>query len=141
MTSNPATCSPSTGLEEVAKMMVDCDCGAIPVVDSSRPVGIVTDRDITTRVIAKGQNPLQKRASDAMTESTVTIAQDENVDRLAQMMEEKQIRRVVVTDQNDQCVGIVAQADLARQNADRRTGEVVEQVSQPSRSASQASRG
>jgi CBS domain-containing protein len=60
MTKDPACCTPDTGLQEVAQMMVDCDCGCIPVVDSEgskMPVGMITDRDITCRVVAKGQNP------------------------------------------------------------------------------------
>lgn len=140
MTRNPATCTPDTDLQKVAQMMVECDCGAIPVVqssDGSKPVGIVTDRDIVTRIIAKGQNPLQMRAKDAMTESTVTISSDQDVQEAVRLMEQKQIRRLIVTDGGSKITGIVAQADLARQDRDQRTGELVEQVSKPSGKASQ----
>ena len=65
MTKDPACCTPDTRLQEVAKMMVDNDCGCIPVVDdegSKMPVGMITDRDITCRVVANGQNPLDLTA-------------------------------------------------------------------------------
>jgi CBS domain-containing protein len=69
MTPNPACCTPETGLREVAQMLVDHDCGAIPVVSdqqSRRPVGIVTDRDIACRAVAAGKNALELTASDCM---------------------------------------------------------------------------
>lgn len=137
MTRKPATCTRDTGIQEVVKMMVDCDCGAIPVVGSNgqnnKPIGIITDRDIVVRLIAKGQNPLEKTAGDAMTESTVTVRQSENLDQAARQMEKNQIRRIVVVDDSNAIVGILAQADIARQASDDLTGEVVEEVSKPQR--------
>lgn len=135
MTRNPATCTWDTKIQEVAKMMADRDCGAIPVVGSNgqnnKPIGIITDRDITVRLVAKGQNPLDKTAGDAMTESTVTVREGDDLEQAALRMEENQVRRIVVVDNNNKIVGICAQADLARQAPEDLTGEVVEKVSEP----------
>lgn len=145
MTQSPAFCTLQTKLERVAQMMVEHDCGAIPVVDreaSGVPVGIVTDRDITVRIVARGQNPLQLDAADAMTRATVTISPEADVAEAARMMKEEEVRRLLVVEATrGEIVGILAQADLARQDQDRRTGDVVEVISQPSQDASRPSPG
>jgi len=135
MTKNPACCTADTGLQEVAKMMVDHDCGCIPIVDdqnSKMPVGIVTDRDITCRVVAQGQNPLDLTAGDAMTASVLSVTPDMSLEECLNLMEESQIRRVVVVDGSGACCGIVAQADVAIKSDPAQTAEVVQQVSRAS---------
>ena len=132
MTKDPACCTPDTGLQEVAQMMVDCDCGCIPVVDSEdskMPVGMITDRDITCRVVAKGQNPLDLTAQDAMTTTVVSVTPDTSIEDCCDLMEESQIRRVAVVDENGACCGIIAQADIAANLSDKKTAEVVQEVS------------
>jgi len=132
MTKDPACCTPDTGLQEVAQMMVDCDCGCIPVVDSESskmPVGMITDRDITCRVVAKGQNPLDLTAEDAMTTTVVSVTPDTSIEECCDLMEESQIRRVAVVDKNGACCGIIAQADIAANLSGTKTGEVVQEVS------------
>jgi CBS domain-containing protein len=132
MTKDPACCTSDTGLQEVAKMMVDGDCGCIPVVDgedSKMPVGMITDRDITCRVVANGQNPLDLTAQDAMTTTVVSVTPETSVEECARLMEESQIRRVAVVDKNGACCGIVAQADIAINAGDQVTAEVVQEVS------------
>jgi CBS domain-containing protein len=134
MTANPACCTPETGLQAVARMMIDCDCGAIPVVEemsSMRLAGIVTDRDITVRAVAEGKNPLQMTAGEVMSSPVAAIGPDMSLEQIAQLMEEYQVRRVPVVDENRAVVGIVAQADLALQGPKEMTGEVVEEISQP----------
>src|SRR4051812_9979599 len=101
MTENPACCTPDTGLQEVAKLMLDCDCGCIPVVDSGNskmPVGMITDRDITCRVVAQGKNPLDLSARDAMTSTVVSVTPDTSLEDCMSLMEESQIRRIAVVD-------------------------------------------
>lgn len=135
MTANPACCTPDTNLQEVAKMMVDNDCGAIPVCEDAnhkRPIGIVTDRDITVGTVAKGDNPLEMTAKSVMTKNVVTVTPDTNVEDCLNLMEEKHVRRVPVVGENGECVGIVAQADVATNTSDRKTAEVVEKISQAS---------
>ncbi len=132
MTKDPACCTPETGLQEVAKMMVDSDCGCIPVVDSQdskMPVGMITDRDIACRVVAKGQNPLDLTAQDAMTTTVVSVTPETSVEDCCNLMEESQIRRVAVVDEKGSCCGIVAQADIAINASDKKTAEVVQEVS------------
>lgn len=132
MTADPACCTPETSLQEVAKMMVDHDCGCIPVVDgedTKMPVGMITDRDITCRVVAKGQNPLDLTAQDAMTTTVVSVTPDTSLEDCCNLMEESQIRRVAVVDEAGACCGIVAQADVAINAGDSKTAEVVQEVS------------
>jgi len=132
MTKDPTCCTPDTGLQEVAQMMVDDDCGCIPVVDnedSKMPVGMITDRDITCRVVAKGQNPLDLTAQDAMTTTVVSATPDTSIEECCDLMEDSQIRRIAVVDENGACCGIVAQADIAANLSGNKTGEVVQEVS------------
>ena len=69
MTPDPQCCTAETPLNEVAKLMVECDCGEIPVIDSAKKlIGVITDRDIVCRVVAKGKNPSAMTAGDAMTQ-------------------------------------------------------------------------
>jgi CBS domain-containing protein len=135
MSTSPATCTSETHLDEVARLMYEHDCGAIPVVgtdgQTQRPVGIVTDRDIVVRCLAKGQNPLERVARDVMTGSAITIREDADLDECARAMEDHQIRRIVVVGHDGKITGIVAQADLALNAADEMTGRVVEDISQP----------
>ena len=132
MTKDPTCCTPDTGLQEVAQMMVDEDCGCIPVVDSEdsrMPVGMITDRDITCRVVAKGQNPLELTAQDAMTSTVVSVTPDTSIEECCDLMEDSQVRRIAVVDENGACCGIIAQADIAANLSDKKTAEVVQEVS------------
>ena len=141
MTPDPACCTPDTSLERVAGMMVDHDCGEIPVVDNMagmRPVGVITDRDITCRTVAKGLNPLTMTVAECMTTPCITVTPDMSLDECCKVMEENQIRRVPAVDEGGACCGIVALADIARYAAKREAGELVKEVSEPGRSASAA---
>jgi CBS domain-containing protein len=132
MTKDPACCTADTPLQEVAKMMVENDCGCIPVVDDQEakmPVGMITDRDITCRVVAKGQNPLDLTAGDAMTSTVVSVTPDTSLEDCCNLMEQSQVRRVAVVDANGSCCGIVAQADIATNAPAFETAEVVQEVS------------
>ena len=134
MTPDPACCTPDTGLRQVAEMFVEFDCGAVPVVDSlesGRPIGIVTDRDIACRAIAKGRNALDLTARDCMTSPCMTVSLEESLDDCCKLMEDKRVRRVLVVDQGGRCCGIVSQADVARHASKGKAGEVVREVSEP----------
>lgn len=134
MTRNPASCTPQTKLQEVAKMMVQHDCGCIPVLDASgsgTPVGTITDRDITCRTVAEGKNPLEMVVQDCMTSDCVTIHEDASLSQCADLMEKKKIRRILVVDSFGKCCGIVSQADIALTGDKKKTGEVVQKVSEP----------
>ena len=130
MTSDPACCSPTTTLDEVAKLMAYNDCGEIPVVDpADHIVGVVTDRDIVCRVVAEGKNPIAYTAESCMSGPVVTVQADAPLDEVVAAMEEHQIRRVPVVDEKDSCVGIISQADVSRAGAPRDVAELVREVS------------
>ena len=135
MTRNVACCTPDTPLQRVASMMVDCNCGEIPVVDdldTMQPIGAVTDRDICCRTVAEGKNPLNMVARDCMTSPCITIRDNAPLDQCVDLMEQHRIRRVPVVDESGRCCGIIAQADLARR-MDEVAAEVLREVSQPTR--------
>ena len=130
MTPEPQCCSPETPLNEVANLMVEADCGEIPVVDASnRLIGVVTDRDIVCRIVAKGKNPSASTAQEAMTQPVVAVLAGTTLDEIVAVMEENQIRRVPVVDEQGCCCGIVAQADVAMVARESEVGEMVREVS------------
>lgn len=131
MTSNPATCNVNTLVRDVAKMMLEHDCGQIPVIDDQgRPLGVVTDRDIAIRVVAKGGDGTAT-AGDAMTSPVKTVRADSELKDCVCLMEEAQVRRVPVVDESGKLAGIVALADIALAGKSRATAEVVKEVSEP----------
>lgn len=133
MTANPQCCNADTTLNEVAKLMVECDCGEIPVVDANKKlIGVVTDRDIVCRIVAKGQDPCGMTAQDAMTQPVISVKEDCSLDDIVATMEEHQVRRVPVVDASGCCCGIISQADVALVASERETGELVKEVSRDS---------
>lgn len=131
MTANPACCTRDTPLRQVAQMMIDNDCGLIPVVDDQRkPLGVVTDRDIAVRAIAGGRDG-SCSAGDCMTTPVQTVAVDSSLADCCAAMESGQLRRVPVVDAQGRICGIVSQADVALNGRDQKIAEVVKQVSQP----------
>lgn len=132
MTADPACCTADTPLRDVARMMVEHDCGQIPVVDAERrPVGVVTDRDIAVRVVAAGKDPAQATAADAMTSPCSSVTSDTSLHDTTCLMEAQKVRRVPVVDGDGRLAGIVSIADLALAGKDQATAQVVKQVSEP----------
>src|SRR5262245_61723205 len=142
MSNHLVCCTPDTPLADVARLMVENDCGQIPVVgpDDRRPVGVVTDRDIACRAVAQGRNPLNLTARDCMSSPVVTVSADAGVNECCETMARQQVRRLPVIDENGECCGMVAQADIARVTSENVAGHVVREVSRettaPSRVAS-----
>jgi CBS domain-containing protein len=135
MTDNPVCSTRENSLEEVARMMLENDCGSIPVVTDQekwRPAGIITDRDIVTRAVADGRNPLEMKVGDVMTPNPICLDVESDAQDAVHLMEKHRVRRILVCDRNGSCIGIVSQADIARHLGERETGEVVEELSQPS---------
>lgn len=133
MTKDPAFCTPDTDLKSVAQMMCQHDCGEIPVVDSPesrKPIGVITDRDITCRTLGQGRDPFDLKASDCMSSPPVTVKEDASLDDCCRLLEEHQIRRIPVVDDSGRLCGIVAQADIALKAPPGRVQHVVRQVSQ-----------
>jgi CBS domain-containing protein len=141
MTGDPACCISETALQDVAQLMIEHDCGAIPVVENKetkRLIGVITDRDIVCRAFAKGLNPLDLTVADCMTTPCVTVTPEMSVGQCAWLMEDKKIRRVPVVDADGGCCGIVALADIALRGKTGVTAEVVKEVSEPTAAASAA---
>jgi CBS domain-containing protein len=140
MTPSPCCCTSADTIADVARLMRDNDCGAVPVVDHGRIVGIVTDRDLAVRALATGMDG-STLVADVMTTSPCCCAPDDDLRKVEKIMVDNQIRRVPVVDANGSCVGIIAQADIARAAADgqsvgeREIAIVVEAISEPSRGA------
>ena len=136
MTLNPFCCTADTSLEEVAKAMVEHDCGEIPIVRNSRDrtlIGVVTDRDIVCRLVANGRNPVDEPAESCMSTPVIAVRETTPVEECARIMEESQIRRVPVVNGGGMCCGIVSQADIAKHASRKITADLVKDVSQPSR--------
>src|SRR5262245_47531509 len=130
MTKDPACCTPTTTLDEVARLMVKNDCGEIPVIDANdRVIGVVTDRDIVCRVVAEGRNPIGYTAQMCMTHPVVTINENAPFDQVVSIMETHQIRRVPIVKDGGGCSGIISQADLARRGTEHQVAEVVGEIS------------
>jgi CBS domain-containing protein len=133
MTANPQCCTAETPLNEVAKLMVECDCGEIPVVDAGKKlIGVVTDRDIVCRAVAKDLNTAAAKAGEVMTQPVISVKEDCTLEDIVSTMEEHQIRRVPVVDASGCCCGIVSQADVALVANETETGEMVKEVSRDS---------
>ena len=132
MTAQPTCVSPRTPLEQVARLMKECDCGAIPIVgEDTFPIGIVTDRDIVLRAIAVGKDPTTLTAGDLMTAPATTITEDATLDDCRELLELQQIRRVIVVDRKGRTTGIVAQADIANHLKKKHAGEMLRAISKP----------
>ena len=136
MTPNPTCCTADSTAREAARLMRECDCGAIPVVESQesrRPIGIVTDRDLAVRGLADGRGP-GTSVRELMTERPHAALADDEIETVRQLMMQAKVRRVLVTDAGGAVIGMVAQADLARHDeavSDRELGKVVEAISEP----------
>ena len=129
MTSNPRTVDPSTPVSEAAQVMKQEDVGSVPVVDGDTLVGIVTDRDIALRVVAEGRDPQSSTVGDIASRELVTVDPQQSLDEALRLMAQHQVRRLPVCEEDGRLVGIVAQADVAREIGDQKTGDLVEQIS------------
>jgi CBS domain-containing protein len=130
MTSDPACCRPHTMLDQVAKMMVQYDCGEIPILDiTDRPIGVVTDRDIVCRVVAERKSPMAHPAESCMSKVVVTVRADAPIREVVSTMQHHQVRRVPVVDASGCCIGIISQADVASVARSGQLGELLREIS------------
>ena len=136
MTREPVCCEPDDTVTKVAELMKSRDVGSVPVVDSlasRRLVGIVTDRDIVTKVVAGGRAVAQATARDAMTLDPASCTEEDDISQAMSLMATRQVRRMPVVDAAGRVTGIIAQADVAtRMQSDLETGRMVESISEPS---------
>ena len=132
MSKNPASVTPETSVQEAARLMQQQDVGVLPVVESTtskRLVGLVTDRDITIRIVAEGRSNATVR--DAMTSNAKSVRPDDSVKDVMKLMGSEQVRRIPVVDNDGRVVGIVAQADIVLEGDDRKAEETIEKISAP----------
>ena len=131
MTSNPCSIDADKSVAYAAKMMREEDVGLAPIVEAERLVGMLTDRDITVRVVAEGKDPEQVKVRDVASSSQlVTVSPQQDLDEALRMMAKHQVRRLPVVEEDGKLVGVVAQADVAREGDDATTGRLVEEISQ-----------
>jgi len=121
----------NTLIVDVAKRMRELDVGAFPVVASDGVHGIVTDRDITIRGVAAGMDPTKAPVSDVMTAQVLAMSAETPVSEAAQAMQQQQIRRLLVTDEQNNVIGIVSLGDLAVRGGEKLGGEALQKISDP----------
>jgi CBS domain-containing protein len=135
MTPSVDIISPKATTADAARKMKELNVGAIPVCDGEKLLGMITDRDLVLRVMAISRDPVQATVGEAMTAGVVFCYEDEEAERAAELMAEKQIRRLPVLDRNKRLVGIVSLGDLVMDGLDQQTsGAVLRDVSDPSQS-------
>ena len=134
MTKNPVCCLPDEMVAKVAQLMKRNNVGSIPVIENEQTrklVGIVTDRDLTLKIVAKGLDAKSTKTEAVMTRKVVTCLAGDDLQKALDAMAEHQLRRIPVVDQDHKVVGIIAQADVAtRANQPEKTAEMVKEISQ-----------
>ncbi len=128
MTPSPQTVRAESPALEAAKLMKDADAGMIPVVEDGRLLGTITDRDIVLRIVAEGKDPQATTVREIASTDLVTVDPEQDVGEAMRLMARHQVRRLPVVE-NDRLVGVVAQADVAREGDEREVGETVGQIS------------
>ena len=131
MTSNPVTVEADASVVEAARVMKKEDTGIVPVTAGGRLVGTITDRDIVVRVLAEEKDPQATTVRDVASTELVTVDPQQELYEALRLMARNQVRRLPVVEGDGRLVGIVSQADVARQADDARTGELVEEISKP----------
>ena len=130
MTRDVQTIRPDQRVQEAASFMLSADAGSIPVTDGDRLIGMITDRDIAVRGVAKGYGP-DTPVRELMTNDIICVRADEDVDDAASKMSEAQVRRLPVIDDQERLCGIVSLGDLSRDADEDAAAEALEGVSEP----------
>ena len=132
MTKEVVVVDPKSSLKDAAQKMRIRDIGFLPVYDGDQILGVVTDRDIIVRSTAEGTDPDTSLGRDFITAPAVSCFDDQDVEEAARLMEEHQIRRVIVLSRDDnRLVGVVSLGDIARSSAQKTSAEVLQSVSEP----------
>jgi len=132
MTRDVQIIRPEATLAEAARVMKQMDVGSVPVCDGKRLQGIITDRDIAVRAVAEGKDPTATCVADVMTPDVVFGREDQNSVDAAHIMEQRQIRRLMVLDAKQERAGVVSLGDIALEARDRSLpAEALEAISQP----------
>lgn len=132
MTDRPRAVTPQTPVREVARLMEEEEVGSLPIVgDGAQLVGIVTDRDIAIRVVGRGLDAEQTPVHEIASQEVYALSPDDDLDDALETMARAQVRRVPIVVRENELVGMVSQADIARATKDKTAGQVVEAISKP----------
>lgn len=130
MTRDVQTISASANLEQAAKMMDRFNIGILPVMESGRTIGVITDRDLTIRGIARGLDPKHTPVSRAMTDELITVSEEQELDEAIELMKEKQIGRLLVRNREGGLAGVLTTSDAAFHcKGDARIGSLAAEIS------------
>jgi CBS domain-containing protein len=130
MTDRPRCITPETPVSEAARLMKSEDVGSLPILDGERLTGIVTDRDIVLQAVAEEKDPRGMPVREVASRDLVTVGQDEDLSEALKRMASNQLRRIPVVDEDDRLVGIITQADVAREAKDKDSGQMLQDISQ-----------
>jgi CBS domain-containing protein len=130
MTEDPRSIGASASVVEAARLMREQHVGSLPVTEDERLVGMITDRDITTRVVAESAVPKTTSVGDVYSRDLISVEPNSDLEEALRLMARHQVRRLPVVE-NDRLVGMIAQADIALKEKER-TGELVGAISEPS---------
>jgi CBS domain-containing protein len=131
MTEDPRSIGVSASVVEAARLMREGHIGSLPITDGEQVLGMITDRDITTRVVAEAADPETTSVGDVCSRDVVGVEVDKDPEEVVELMARHQVRRLPVVE-DGRLVGIVAQADIALTENEKKTGELVEAISEPS---------
>jgi CBS domain-containing protein len=131
MTGSPHSIGASASVVEAARLMREKHIGSLPITDDEQLVGMITDRDIATRVVADAADPKTTSVGDVLSRDVISVEPDQDLDEALQLMARHQVRRLPVVE-NGRLVGVVAQADIALRENEKKIGELVEAISEPS---------
>jgi CBS domain-containing protein len=129
MSRRPRCVSPETPISEAAELMESEDVGALPVLDGDELAGMITDRDIVIRAVARGKDPRGMPVREVSTREVVTVRGDEDLSEALKLMANHQVRRLPVVDDSNRLVGVLAQADIALEAKEKTVGQIVEEIS------------
>ena len=130
MTRDVRVAGPRESIQRAAAIMASIDAGAVPVADKDRLVGMLTDRDIAVRAVAKGKGP-ETPVGDIMTADVCYCFDDEEIDHVLDNLGDQQIRRLPVVDRDKRLVGILSLGDLANRGDISHTGAALAEISRP----------
>jgi CBS domain-containing protein len=130
MTRDVATVRPDQTAQEAATFMLTADAGSVPVAEGDRLIGMITDRDIAVRGVARGHGP-DTPVRELMTDEIICARLDDDVEDVASRMSEAQVRRLPVLDEQEKLCGIVSLGDLSREADDETAVQALEGVTQP----------
>jgi CBS domain-containing protein len=131
MTGNPHSIGASASVVDAARLMREKHIGSLPITDDEQLVGMITDRDITTRVVAEAADPTMMSVGDVLSGDVISVEPDQDLDEALRLMARHQVRRLPVVE-DGRLVGIVAQADIALREDEKKIGVLVEAISEPS---------